>query len=1308
MARSCLTPTAVLLHALDEADHDPSIAEHLPSCAQCRESVTETRRLLHATTALPDRLAGDCLDEVTISRFAAEGMRGPEAARAADHLASCASCRGNLVGLLELLSDPAVAAEVRRLEAVPGRPGRRVLAVAGAVAAVALLVLMVRSPAPERPLDHRGPTLTAADAPALLLPDGDVAEASAFEWSSVIGADRYRLTLFRDDGRVLFEQETQDTTVALPDTVGLAPAVTYYWKVEARTGWDRWTASELIPFRIVSPSDPDSLQALARHLADSALAREIRRRPLEIRDAFTAALKRAAASAAADADQELAVVQRLAAAYAIAWSDNYLVREAGRFASWSPRQRRERVMADSLRREGNRAFGQDGAAAAIAIWRRAYGTSRAIADTAGMAAALGNIGAGFARDGEADSAGAALATAQHLAASVGDIRVEGNATAELAGLSEEQGDLGAATRYYERAVELRRLIGDSRGQASDYNNLAGLSRSAGDFDGARRQLEQALALNRADGRDDAVAINQTNLAALAMLSGDFERAERLQRDAVAVWQRLRLWADLADGERSLGEIGVRRGDYTAAQRHFRSALLIYRRTGPPGAAVAVQRQWAAARAAQGDLQGAWDQLDAARREADHADVAPDERSALALARADLAVQLNRYPEAGRLYAQARLLARQAGDRSAEAEASKGEGILALEQDNAPRALEQFGIALAAEQAAGDARSAAITRLWIGAANLQRGDTVTARSELARAARDLARLGDPVASGAALGEQGALEMGAGRRAAADSLYRSGLQRVGDRVAPDVTWQLHAGLAAVRRDRGLKDAAAAEYRKAIADAERAGRSLTLPERRSGYLADKRDIYVEAALLERTRGHTDSAFVVSERARAAELLELLGEGRVIATDTAPALVAREQDLRRHISGLTRTLEGVTERNGTRGPDLSRESAVSREALLQAQESYADLMLEIRERAPRHNGLLTPSPAAWTDVARHLSRDEAFIEYLTGDNGTVAFVITRDTLATVAIDASRGDLARLIDFARAALLPATGHGPALWRAPLQQLHRELVTPIEASGLLAGKRRLIIVPHAELNYLPFAALLSDGTPARYLIERYELSLTPSASVWLALGDRQYAAASAGVLAMAPRPDLLPASRGEVAAVAHILGRDVHSLVGRDASEAALRREASGRRIIHLATYGILNKQNPMFSFLELARDAGAPEDGQLEVHEVFGMRLSADLVVLSACQTGLGSGAIGDVPAGDDWVGLTRAFLYAGAHHVMASLWAVQDNATARLMEQFYRAYAGWPDPTRALALAQRSLINDRATADPYLWAGFVVAGGR
>jgi CHAT domain-containing protein len=163
-------------------------------------------------------------------------------------------------------------------------------------------------------------------------------------------------------------------------------------------------------------------------------------------------------------------------------------------------------------------------------------------------------------------------------------------------------------------------------------------------------------------------------------------------------------------------------------------------------------------------------------------------------------------------------------------------------------------------------------------------------------------------------------------------------------------------------------------------------------------------------------------------------------------------------------------------------------------------------------------------------------------------------------------------------------------------------------------------------------------------------------------------------------------------------------LTGTAATENAFRAQARDHGILHLATLGVLNRHNPLFSHVELS-PAGR-DDGQLQVHEVYDLALSGQLVVLSACQTALASGALADVPMGDDWVGLVQAFLESGASGVLAAQWPVEDRATARLMGRFYRGVGDGQPPPAALATAQRAMLRDPATAHPFYWAGFVLNG--
>ena len=138
----------------------------------------------------------------------------------------------------------------------------------------------------------------------------------------------------------------------------------------------------------------------------------------------------------------------------------------------------------------------------------------------------------------------------------------------------------------------------------------------------------------------------------------------------------------------------------------------------------------------------------------------------------------------------------------------------------------------------------------------------------------------------------------------------------------------------------------------------------------------------------------------------------------------------------------------------------------------------------------------------------------------------------------------------------------------------------------------------------------------------------------------------------------------------------------------------------------LLNRRNPLFSYLALG--ASGEDDGRLEVREVFGLELGARLVVLSACETASGAGLVGDVPPGDEWQSLMRAFMQAGAVSVVATLWPVADAESARLMEDFFVSLRAGAAPAAALAEARRRALAGGARAHPFYWAGFVVGGGQ
>jgi CHAT domain-containing protein len=234
-------------------------------------------------------------------------------------------------------------------------------------------------------------------------------------------------------------------------------------------------------------------------------------------------------------------------------------------------------------------------------------------------------------------------------------------------------------------------------------------------------------------------------------------------------------------------------------------------------------------------------------------------------------------------------------------------------------------------------------------------------------------------------------------------------------------------------------------------------------------------------------------------------------------------------------------------------------------------------------------------------------------------------------------------------------------------------------------------------------AALRGGTPARWLAEEFELFHLPSASVLPLLAARRKAERGALlVLAQGQAANLPPLRHAESEARAVAATFDGVALIGAQATETALRERAPQAGMLHIAAHGQLNATAPLFSRLVLAGedDLETARDGMLEVREIYGLDLRrSSLVVLSACQTQLGA-----LSRGDDMVGLNRAFLAAGAPSVVASLWRVDDQATAMLMTAFYRHLKGGLGPAAALRAAQADVRARHS--DPFLWSAFLVTG--
>ncbi|MGD2217424.1 MAG: CHAT domain-containing protein, partial [Gemmatimonadales bacterium] len=963
----------------------------------------------------------------------------------------------------------------------------------------------------------------------------------------------------------------------------------------------------------------------------------------------------------------------------------------------------DRLEADSIRRAGIEAYYSEGPEAAIRLWERSLTLCRALDDQACQAAVFGNLGAGQYALGDLDRALRYHRRALELAVAAGDQRTRGNALGNIASVYKDTGEFAAAAEYYERALEARALTGDRRGEAADLNNLGLVRESLGDLTGAEEYFRRALELNRDDGRERAAANNLTNLANLATRRARYDDALDLYNEALA----LRLKTGDRQGEaldlQNVGLLHLSWGDYGAALRSLEASLTILEELGITVWCAEVRADIAAVHTAMGNLQSARTDLTQAIAEA-----SGDEYlgPALAMQRADLLTELNELEQAAELYREAEAAYEQLGDATGQAQAESGLGYLSLTREDYDAAEEAFSRALRVHESVGDVRPAATARLRLGDARFLHGDTAAARATYEEALAAFQTFGDAVGAAVTLGALADLDLESDAFSRAETGYTAALTDLEGKPATPVSWHLRLGRGLALRGQGRLDGAVAEMQRALDEVETIGASLPVPQRRYGYMEDKWRVYAELAKTELDRSRLASAFETSERMRARQLVDLLAHGRTGARSPELALVREEENLRRQITLLSDDLyaslssdRALREVPAESNPQLDE----LRESLAAARERYERLLVQLQESRPEYAALLSGSVAEVADVQRLLPAGAALVEYLVSDDWTVAFVVSHNGIAAMELPIGHETVRQLVRFLRGTLGP---HGAdELWRTPLRRLYSELIAPLEAAGHLDGTRLLIFAPHAELHYLPFQALLQPGPNGeRFLIESYDIAYTPSASVWAELAQRAPPTGARGLLAMAPRPDVLANSAAEVQRI----GRGdtlAEVVVGPRATEGAFRELAPDRKVLHLATFGVLNTRNPLFSHVQLKPDEES--DGRLEAHEVFGLRLHADLVVLSACETGLGSGLRHDVPPGDDWVGLVRAFLYAGARSVVASLWPVDDQATATLMGRFYAGLGSGRSKARSLADAQRAMLNDPGHANPFYWAAFQLSGG-
>jgi CHAT domain-containing protein/Tfp pilus assembly protein PilF len=910
---------------------------------------------------------------------------------------------------------------------------------------------------------------------------------------------------------------------------------------------------------------------------------------------------------------------------------------------------------------------------------RQYQRSR---DPRGECATLNQITAIYANIGKVRAARDSCASATRLARGLGDRTLEAQALNNMGEIYYLLGKMAQATDLYRRGLQLWIETGDRQGQAETYTSLGYTASDLGQVKEAFDFYRQALELWQAARDRQGEAVTLTAMGRLHSRVGESQDALDLFNRAMPVVERSGNLVEHARILTGIAFVYARIGENEKAIDYYERALSLFEKANYPNGQAATLYSAAKVYYESNQHQKA---LDAQQKALEIAHSIGDHRLEMIVL-----LEIGKLLDAAgdksaaiRNYLLARSFAHSQKDLRAEMDAWNLLGLNYKTQDKKPLALDCFRKALALSREAEYRFGESVTLYHIARTQFELGELADARAQT-------------------------------------------------KAAIDV-------IEALRTKFGSYDL------------------------RASYFASVRqlyDLYIDVLMELHTRHPHDGfdvlAFEASERARARSLLEMLGSARVgVREKVDPQLLARERELRQQLNEKAEQklrLQSVSASEASVGVDREIEELTRQ---------YQEVRAQVRAASLEHTPQAQPLPLDLQEIReRDLKDDTALLEFSLGERQSYLWFVTKDSFKTLLLPARKEIEDSAIQLRPYLMPPAAAAGESFgdfqarvraeeaeyWRKA-ELLSNTLLGQIAAD---LGTRRLLIVPDGGLQYLPFSALsvpLRGGAVTPLMVE-HEISFQPSASILGALRNRASRAPAKAIAVFADpvfeiddsrlaagRKDMIAAvqiqegqmesalrdvnpswstgkiprllaSGDEANAIIQVASvSDNLKAIGFDASKAAATSlDLSQYRIIHIATHGVLDSKRPELSGLLLSRfdREGRQTEGFLTLDDIYNLNLAADMVVLSACNTGLGK----DV-RGEGLVGLVHGFMYAGTSRVVASLWKVDDEATAELMVDFYREmFQGGKSPSAALRAAQIAMWQQKRWHAPYYWAAFVLQG--
>ena len=825
-----------------------------------------------------------------------------------------------------------------------------------------------------------------------------------------------------------------------------------------------------------------------------------------------------------------------------------------------------------------------------------------------------------------------------------------------------RGEMHDALGEYRRALELWTAVGDRPSEARALNNVGNVQRAFGAFDEALGNYAEALQIFEGLGDRLRAAVVTDNMGVAYFTRGDYASALDCSRRALAIQRELGNEVGVGKSLDSIGNIYRALGAYRPALESFDQALKVRTTVGDNQGVMETSHNIGLVYFSQGDYELA---IDAYKR----------------------GLRLNRAQH----------------DRSFDAEALRNIGAAAWRLGQTGRAAANFRASLAIAHREGLRTHEGELLHDLGEAALARGNRRGAAQLFDRALRLRRAIGDQAGITESLTSLASAGV-ADQRPDAIAAAEQAVQNAVTHDQPELLWRAQTVAGIANRRAGRADDARRLLSEAIRTIEQLSSQVVASENlRQRFFEDKLSPYHELIAIDIEQHSVGDALELAERSKARVLTQLLRGSR---TEQAASLTAAEKvdqvRLRDALFSRDREIEAEAAKPNRDAGRLGALEAARREA----RDELAAFETAVAARHPelaRARGRVEPLTLA--DASRIVTDPTtAVVEYAIDERQLFTFLVTSDggklTLDARAVDVGSAELASRAERFRDQIASRDLEAPRNAR----DLYRLLLEPF--ASRLVGRTRLVIIPDGALWMVPFQALLG---PRGYVIESAAVSYAPSMTV---LREIQRLPASRGrptLLAMGksvfgPSFEPLPDADDQVRLIRDAYGADRSATYLDDAAtETQFKIAAPHYHVLHLATHGVFDEASPLYSHLVLSIDHGNPEeDGRLEAWEIMRLKLAADLVVLSACDTGRGR-----VAPGEGVVGMMWALLAAGARAMVVSQFPVESKSATALLVGFHRRLAaGRAAKTDDLRAAALELLRTPRFAHPYYWAGFILVG--